>query len=112
MINNSFTFCFAKDKVTTPTRIKAQASSLMPVSFSPNRITLKITLVIGSKVVKIATGAAPTCLMPTCNKESATTVQSKAKMKEIIQALVVKAKVNCPVPWPKMPIQIADIKAM
>ena len=78
-------FCFASDSVTTPVIIRAQATILIVVTVSPKSSTPQIMLVIGSKVVKIAAVEAPTCLMPICSSERATTVHSNANTVEINQ---------------------------
>lgn len=102
----------ARDKVTTPVMIRAQATILIMVTVSPNSSTPQIILVIDSKVVKIAAVDAPTCLMPICSSDRATTVHSRAKTVEMNQACGVSVvKVNSPVPMPKIPIAIEDISA-
>lgn len=87
-------FSLASDRVTTPIIIRAQAMILMVVTVSPKSSTPQMILVIGSKVVKIAAVEAPTCLMPICSSDRATTVQSSANTIEIYQASASKSSMS------------------
>ena len=97
---------------STPAKISMQPAIFVTDNVSPRRIQPNRTLVTGSKVLRIAAAEAPTCLIPSWTRQSATTLHRIEKTAERIQAFGVNDEMfRFPDKLPAKNIQSAAVAA-